>query len=44
LYRLVIPIITDVVQASEKRPVKAMKKDRLFQPVGRISDTKPTVV
>ena len=40
----VIPIMVDVVHAIENSPEKEIKKARLFQPFGRISETKPTVV
>jgi hypothetical protein len=36
--------MTEVVQAKENKPVKAIKNAKLFQPVGRISVTNPTVV
>jgi hypothetical protein len=39
-----MPIITAVVQAIEKSPVKAIKNAKLFQPSGRVSAAKPTVV
>jgi len=31
-------------QAIENNPEKEIKKAKLFQPIGRISGTKPTVV
>jgi hypothetical protein len=39
-----MPIIVEVVQATENNPEKEIKKARLFQPAGNISSTKPTVV
>jgi hypothetical protein len=39
-----MPNITEVVQANEKRPVKEIKKARLFHPDGSKSAMKPTVV
>jgi hypothetical protein len=34
----------EVVQAMENNPEKEIKKARLFQPIGRMSGTNPTVV
>jgi hypothetical protein len=39
-----MPIMTEVVQAIENSPVKAIKKAKLFHPVGKVSAAKPTVV
>ena len=39
-----MPIMTEVVQAIEKRPENAIKKAKLFQPAGKESAANPTVV
>jgi hypothetical protein len=36
--------MTDVVHAKENKPVNEIKNAKLFQPSGRVSDAKPTVV